>query len=308
MDARTRNAASSSTEHEITIERHFALPAGTLWQAITDPDQMRQWYMPQLQSFKAEVGFKTQFTVSHNGKNFAHLWEVTEVTPGRRITYSWAYAGYPGISHVSFELFPEKNGTRLKLVHSGLETFQPDLHPDLAFRNFLAGWTSLADSLQKFTDTMSRTITVERILDAPRELVWEAMTNPEHVVHWWGPNGFTNTLEKMDFRVGGEWHHIMHGPDGTDYPNKSIFTAIDKPKRIELCNGGTHKGDPKANFDATWTFEVVNGKTRVTIHLLFPTTEARTRAVERHGAIDGGQQTLARLEGYLSKIESRRNS
>lgn len=70
-------------------------------------------------------------------------------------------------------------------------------------------------------------------------------------MHWWGPGGFTNTLEKMDFRVGGEWSHIMHGPDGTDYPNKSIFTVIDKPQRIELCNGGTHKGDPNANFDAT---------------------------------------------------------
>jgi uncharacterized protein YndB with AHSA1/START domain len=128
------------------------------------------------------------------------------------------------------------------------------------------------------------------------------MTKPEHVVHWWGPNGFTNMLEKMDFRVGGEWHHVMHGPDGKSYPNHSVYTAIDKPQRIELCNGGTHKGDPNANFDATWTFEVVDGQTEVTIHLLFPTAEARNMVVEKYGAIEGGNQTLARLAGYVTKI------
>lgn len=152
------------------------------------------------------------------------------------------------------------------------------------------------------TDTSDREIIISRLIDAPRELVWEAMTNPKHVVHWWGPNGFTNTLEKMDFRVGGEWHHVMHAPDGTDYPNHSVYTAIDPPQRIELCNGGTHKGDPNANFDATWTFEKVDKQTRVTIHLRFPTAQARNMAVEKYGAIAGGQQTLARLAGYLSKI------
>ena len=63
------------------------------------------------------------------------------------------------------------------------------------------------------TDISDREIVISRIFNAPRELVWEAMTKPEHVVNWWGPNGFTNTLEKMDFRVGGEWNHVMHGRD-----------------------------------------------------------------------------------------------
>lgn len=147
-----------------------------------------------------------------------------------------------------------------------------------------------------------REIVISRVFDAPRELVWETMTKPEHVVHWWGPNGFTNTLLKMDFCVGGEWSHIMHGPDGTDYPNKSIFTAIVEPERIELSNGGKHKGDPNANFDATWTFEVVGKQTKVIIHLFFPTAEARNMVVEKHGAIEGGKQTLARLADYVSKF------
>lgn len=151
-------------------------------------------------------------------------------------------------------------------------------------------------------DTGNREIVITRLIDAPRELVWEAMTRPEHVVNWWGPNGFTNTLEKMDFRVGGEWSHIMHRSDGTDYPNKSIFTVIVKPERIEFSHGGKRKGDPDTNFYATWTFEVVGKQTRVTIHGLFPTAEALHFAVKQYGAIEGGEQTLARLAGYLSKF------
>jgi len=150
-------------------------------------------------------------------------------------------------------------------------------------------------------DTSDREIIISRLIDAPRELVWEAMTKPEHVVHWWGPNGFTNTLQKMDFRVGGEWHHVMHGPDGRNYPSRSVYTAIDKPHRIEFCTGGTYKGDPNAIFEAIWTFEVVDGQTKVTIHLLFPDAEARKMALEKIGAIEGGNQTLARLAGYVIK-------
>lgn len=152
------------------------------------------------------------------------------------------------------------------------------------------------------TSTSEREMVITRLIDAPRELVWEAMTNPQHVVHWWGPNGFTNTLEKMDFRVGGVWKHIMHGPDGKDYPNKSTFTAIVKPERIEYSHGGGRKGDPAAQFDATWTFEVVGNQTRVTMRAVFPTVAARDTTVKVYNAIEGGQQTLARLADYLPRM------
>lgn len=69
-------------------------------------------------------------------------------------------------------------------------------------------------------NTADREIVITRTFDAPRELVWEAMMNPEHVVHWWGPNGFSTTIEKMDLRVGGVWKHVVHGPDGTEYPKQ----------------------------------------------------------------------------------------
>ncbi|MGA7750014.1 MAG: SRPBCC domain-containing protein [Gallionella sp.] len=150
--------------------------------------------------------------------------------------------------------------------------------------------------------TAGREIVITRTFDAPRELIWEAMTNPEHVVNWWGPNGFSTTIEKMDLRVGGVWKHVMHGPDGSDYPNKSVFTDIVKPERIEYSHGGGRKGDPAAQFDATWTFEALGKQTKVTIHMLFPTAADRDTVVKTYGAIEGGKQTLARLADFLPKM------
>jgi uncharacterized protein YndB with AHSA1/START domain len=151
------------------------------------------------------------------------------------------------------------------------------------------------------TDTSDREIVISRVFDAPRELVWEAWTNPEHVARWWGPNGFTTTIEKMDVRPGGVWQHVMHGPNGTDYPNKSVFTEVVKPERIVYEHGGSRKGDPCVQFTATWTFEEPKaGQTRLTIRMVFPSAEARDIVVKEYGAIEGGKQTLARLAEHLA--------
>ena len=150
-----------------------------------------------------------------------------------------------------------------------------------------------------------REIVISRVFDAPRELVWEAWTNPEHVVNWWGPRGFTTTIETMDVRPGGIWKHVMHGPDGTNYPNKSIFTEVVKPERICYSHGGGRQGAPGAHFEATWTFEALAvNKTQLTIRMVFPTAEARDTVVRVYGAIEGGKQTLERLSEHLVKMES----
>ncbi len=155
------------------------------------------------------------------------------------------------------------------------------------------------------SDTADREIVVERVLDAPRELVWEAWTNPKHVAQWWGPDGFTTTIEKMDFRVGGVWKHVMHGPDGTDYPNSSVFREIVKHERIVFAHGGGREGGPGVSFTATWTFEALGNKTRLTMRLLFDTPAGRDLAAREYGAVEGGRQTLARLAEYLGQINRR---
>jgi uncharacterized protein YndB with AHSA1/START domain len=141
----------------------------------------------------------------------------------------------------------------------------------------------------------ARRIVIERMLHAPRELVWKAWTDPGQIVHWWGPTGFTTTIETMDVRPGGVWKYVMHGPDGTDYPNKSVFIEVTVPERIVFAHGGGRVGQAADQFEGTWTFEALGEKTRVTIDMLFSTPADRDRIVKEYGAIEGGHQTLQRL-------------
>jgi uncharacterized protein YndB with AHSA1/START domain len=92
-------------------------------------------------------------------------------------------------------------------------------------------------SIHGLPDTGDREIIITRTFDAPRERVWEAWTDPKQVIKWWGPNGFTNTLFEMDVKPGGVWRHMMHGPDGTDYPNKVVYIEVVKPERLVYSHG-----------------------------------------------------------------------
>lgn len=149
-------------------------------------------------------------------------------------------------------------------------------------------------------ETADREIVLTRVFDAPRELVWQAWTDPRHVVNWWGPKGFTTTIEKMDVRPGGVWKHVMHGPDGTDYPNSSVFKEVVKPERIVFSHGGGKPGGPGAHFVATWTFESLAGnKTKVTVRMVFDSPVDRDFVVKEYNAIEGGKQTLERFAEYL---------
>ncbi len=123
-----------------TIERVFDAPAIEVWKAITERDRMQEWYF-KLKEFKPEVDFEFSFEGGQPGKVYVHLCKVTEVIPGKKITYSWKYKGYEGISFVTWELFTEKDKTKLKLTHAGLETL-PDI-ADFARKNFEEGWTMI---------------------------------------------------------------------------------------------------------------------------------------------------------------------
>ena len=164
----------------------------------------------------------------------------------------------------------------------------------------------MAEKNNPTSGTAGREIVITRVLHAPRELVWQAWTEPAHVAHWWGPRGFTTTIKRMDFRVGGQWEHTMHGPDGTNYPNKSTFKEIVPHERITYAHGGGRETGPGATFTATWTFETVEGnKTRLTGRMVFPSAEARDFVVKEFGAIEGGKQTLERASEYLAGLQSK---
>ena len=144
-------------------------------------------------------------------------------------------------------------------------------------------------------DTASREITATRVVDAPRELVFRVWTEPEHIAHWWGPNGFTTTIYEMDVRPGGVWRFIMHGPDGTDYPNEITFHEVVKPERLVYTHG------PEPVFDVTVTFAAEGRKTKLTMRSVFATKAVRDKVAKEYGAVEGMHQTLDRLAEQLSK-------
>ena len=148
--------------------------------------------------------------------------------------------------------------------------------------------------------TADREIVISRVISAPRELVFEAFTEVRHLSRWWGPDGFTTTTRAFEFRVGGEWDFVMHGPDGTDYQEWISWTEIAPPERIALLHGES-RGDPNA-FESVLTFAPDGAATRIEMRTVFPTKELRDEAVEKYHAIEGGQQTLSNLAAYVTEI------
>ncbi len=139
-----------------------------------------------------------------------------------------------------------------------------------------------------------REIASSRIIGAPRALVFRAFTDPERLAQWWGPEGFTNTFREFDFRPGGHWRFTMHGPDGTDYHNVSVFSEIIPPERIVF-----HHGEPIHQFQMTMTYEDLGPQTRLTWQMLFDTAEEAHRL--RDFILQANQQNFDRLEAELAK-------
>jgi uncharacterized protein YndB with AHSA1/START domain len=147
-----------------------------------------------------------------------------------------------------------------------------------------------------------RSIVGSRVFDAPRDLVFAAFSDPKHLAQWWGPNGFSLTTHAFDFRPGGVWRFVMHGPDGRDYQNRVTYDEIVAPERIVYTHGGADDVEP-VQFSTTVTFENAgNGQTRLTWHGRFPSAAERDRVVKEYGADTGLAQTMVRLAEYVAAM------
>lgn len=147
-----------------------------------------------------------------------------------------------------------------------------------------------------------REVKFSRVLDAPRELVWKVWSTPEHLHRWFGPSGFTTTTHEFSFVPDGEWRFIMHGPDGTDYPNRVVFREIDPPSRLVYDNGWDLPGAP-LDFSVVVDFTPEGAGTRISLHMTYENADAFKTAVERYGVLEGGTQTMERLAEYVASIE-----
>lgn len=148
------------------------------------------------------------------------------------------------------------------------------------------------------TALSDRELMVSRLIEGPRDVVFEAFTEVQHLSRWWGPDGFTTTTRTFEFSEGGVWEFTMHGPDGTDYPNWIQWMEI-RPPEVIVLRHGEGPDDPE-QFSSTFIFEERTDGTRVTLRSEFKTKALRDRAAEEYGAIEGANQTLDSLATYLT--------
>jgi uncharacterized protein YndB with AHSA1/START domain len=152
----------------------------------------------------------------------------------------------------------------------------------------------------KKSDTADRELIITKTLNAPVALVWEVWTKPEHIAQWWGPNGFTTSIQVMNIEPGGKWDLVMHGPDGKEYENSSLFKEIIPFKKIVY----EHISNP--HFTATILFEEQGEQTKITWHMLFDTVEQFLGVVKTYKADKGLEQNIEKLGVYLqAQLRSR---
>lgn len=157
---------------------------------------------------------------------------------------------------------------------------------------------------------------ISRVLNAPRELVWQAWTQPKHLMQWWGPRAMTTTLCEMDVRPGGALHVVMRAPDGNDYPIRGNFREVTPPARLVFTMDPTEhpaawhdlvdpnrQGDPNPAgvMVATITLENLAGKTKLTVHVQMKSAAIRDNMVKM-GMNQGWSESLDRLEELLPRI------
>jgi uncharacterized protein YndB with AHSA1/START domain len=322
MSANRTYSPNDPLGYEITLTRDFTAPRKLVFQAWTEEERVKQWWGPE--SFTNPVckvdavagGMMDIHMRSPDGTVYPMTAVFEEIVAPEKIVFTSGALDEKGkllfqiLTTVLFEEVGAK--TRLTLTARVVKMTSEGAH---YIGGMEMGWSGSLDKLVTYVDktqtevmttpdTSDREIIISRVFAAPRELVWDAMTDPTRVVKWWGPRGFTTTIEKMDVRPGGTWKHVMQGPDGTEYPNLSVFVEVVKPERIVYVHTGSKKGGPGVKFVATWTFTTVaEGRTELKLHQLYDTAADRDLIVREYGAIEGGKQTLARLAEFLGKSE-----
>jgi uncharacterized protein YndB with AHSA1/START domain len=315
----TSSSTTSPARQELLLTRIYGAPRSMVFKAWTDSKHVARWWSPRgftnpVCELDVRPGGLIRIDMrAPNGTIYPMKGVFHEIVEPERLVFTGTAMedehGKPQLEILNTITFEDFNGITKLTMHARLVTKDLQLTPQVlaALSGMEQGWSEslyrLADELDHSLKALEaeREIVITRVFDAPRELVWDAWTDPKQVVKWWGPRGFTTTIHEMDVRPGGTWIHTMHGPDGANYPNKSVFLEIIRHERIVFSHGGGKEGGPGANFRSTWTFEDEGDQTRVTIRMMFDSTQARDMVIKEFGALEGGKQTLQRLGEYLAR-------
>ena len=304
--------ASAVVIKEFVFNRTFQAPRALVFDAWTKAEHVCQWFGPHMftnEDCVVDPRPGGTFRLGMRGPD-GNVGLVSgtfhEVTRPERIEMTIAWVDDKGAAIISADytivLTEVREGTRLSMTS---RVTKAESWAAQALAGMQEGWNMSLDRLASrvATDASPTDMVITRVFDAPRGMVWDAFTDPKQVTEWWGPNGFTTTIEQMDVRPGGIWKHIMVGPDGTRYPNKSVFREVVKPERlVYTLAGGKEDGSASASFESTVTFdEESDGRTRVTMRSRFASADARAFVMKTFRAYEGGHQTLNRLALYLHR-------
>jgi len=281
----------------LTFERDVAVPVPVLWQAWTSPAARSVWAAPT-----PAVTVEFLEADSRAGGREVSLCKV-EGQPDIRCEVGWLEF-QPMLRSVNYEMVScegvtqsaalvtadvSGTGERSRLVVTvQLSSLAGNMEAGYR-QGFNAGLDNLAD-------VAARTMVLERVIQAPRHLVWAAWMNPETLPQWWGPDGYSCRTTRIDLRAGGEWVFDMIAPDGTVFPNHHRYGEV----RTERSLGYTlHWGEngPK-HADAWALFEDQDGATKVTLGMVFSTL-AEYQTAKGFGAVELGLQTLGKLARFI---------
>jgi len=298
--------AAKSANRELTLTRVFDAPRSLVFKVWVDREHLAHWWGPHgftnvVNTWDVRPGGNIHLEMhGPGGAVYPMAGTFQEVEEPKRLVMLCGALDADGKTlfdvrnTVTFEDLGDK--TLLKL-HA--QVVSETAGADMYLRGMSAGWSQSLDRLDEEV-APGRSIMEIRLLSAPRELVWRAITDPKHVVNWWGPVGFTTTIEKMEVRVGGAWNHVMRGPDGVNYPNFGVFQEVTPPERLVFSQGGHKEGGPGINFIATWSFYAIDEETTLLIaRMVFPSAGERDFVAKEFGAAEGAVQTVNRLIEYL---------
>lgn len=293
------------SDREVLATRTFLAPRALVFEAMTKAEHLMRWWGPRsvpLIEIEMDLrpGGRYRF-VSRATDGGIHPFkgEFLEIDPPRRLVMTQVYDVPPANEHqmVSTIELEERDGITHMTARSVFDAKE-------ALDGYIAsgmewGMRETYERLDDLVAEADREIINVRTFHAPIALVYEAFTDPAHLSEWWGPNGFSTTTYEHRVAPGGTWRLMMHGPDGTDYPNRLEYTEVVPRERLVW----NHYADTdELHFTGTVTFTAVDAeRTTVALRLLAPSVEAASY-MKQFGAVEGGVQTLTRFGELLSRL------
>jgi uncharacterized protein YndB with AHSA1/START domain len=295
---------TDTTVREVTITRLVDAPRDAVWNAWTDAEQLKQWFMPHgftVPECAVDLRPGGEFHMVIHGPDGSESTtdgEFLEVDPPARCVFTeTAFEGALAVRNTV--MFEDRGGKTELTLHAVVTRSSKELRGALA--GMEEGWLQSLEKLDALltgseVDRTSRSVIATRVLDATRERVWKAYTDPEQLSKWWGSPGATIETHEIDVSPGGIWRATLHGPHG-DYEQKMTYLAVQEPQLLAYLYG-----DPGEPGHAFTMVELADegGKTTVTVTLNFASAEERRRMLEEYGAQHGLEAALDQLANYVS--------